>query len=118
MPNREIKITIYRISGKQLFFNVDPAYCRECDMTVNVVERALGELAGVRAKLEVKPWINYLAVSIFRGGYHPPVLLVDGKIISQGVVPTREEVKKAILQAWDKKSKISDRLDHRHQETE
>lgn len=73
-------------------------------MAVNVVEKALDELSEVRAKLEVKPWLNHLVSSIARGGYHPPVLLVEKRVVSQGVVPTLEEVKKAILEAWKRKS--------------
>jgi len=99
-----VRVTIYRVTGRQLFFKVNPAFCRECDLTVEIVERALKELHEVRAKLEVKPWLNYLLFSLVRGGYHPPVLLVEKRVVSQGVVPTLLQVKKALLDAWQKKS--------------
>jgi hypothetical protein len=105
MAVQEVRVTIYRVTGKQLFFfKVNPASCRECDLMVNVVEKALDELSEVvRAKLEVKPWLNYFLFSIFRGGYHPPVLIVEGRVVSQAAVPTVEEVKRAVLQAWERK---------------
>lgn len=105
MATQEVRVTLYRITGKQLFFKINSRYCRECDLTVSVVERALRELKDVRAKLEVKPWLNYLAFSIFRGGYHPPVLLIENKMISQGVVPTGGQVKDAIIEAWERKTR-------------
>jgi hypothetical protein len=101
----EVKVTLYTLTGRQLyFFQVNPAYCRECDMTVHVVEKALSQMNGVNVRFEVKPWLTYAASSIFRGGYHPPVLIVDTKLVSQGVVPKTDEVKHAVLRTWEERT--------------
>ncbi|MFQ6089137.1 MAG: hypothetical protein ACE5K0_09585 [Candidatus Methanofastidiosia archaeon] len=42
--NKKVKVTIYRFTGKQLFFNIDSKYCRECDLTIEVAEKVTREL--------------------------------------------------------------------------
>lgn len=97
--NRQVVVTVYRITGRQLFFDIGKSICEECDLTVAAVARAIRELEGVDVKLSVKAWLNNLPIALARGAYHPPVLLVDNRVISQGVVPATEYVKQAIVNA-------------------
>lgn len=92
-----VHILIYKITGNQLFFNVPESVCEECDLTVNLAQKALDEIGDKRISLEVKPWMNKVISSLLKGGWHPPVLLINGKIFSQGVVPDGQKLKKAIL---------------------
>ncbi len=95
--DREVKVTVYRITGRQLVFNVSRSVCEECDLTVAAVARAIKELDGVRVNFRVKAWLNHFPVALLQGAYHPPVLLVNGSVVSQGIVPSVEEIKRAIL---------------------
>ncbi len=97
----ELVITVYRITGRQLFFSVAGSICEECDLTVSAVNRAVHELGadGIRIKVDVRPWLNNLIRALSKGAYHPPVVLVDGKVVSQGLVPTVEGLNVAIREA-------------------
>lgn len=85
---KPVIITIYPIAGRQLFFRVPESICAECDLTVRAVKQAV-EILGNPPELEVriKPWLNHLPEALFRGGWHPPVVTINGKRFSQGAVP-------------------------------
>src|SRR5690349_6957457 len=93
---KPIEITIYRISGKQFFFSVPNAVCEECELTVRQVKNVLRELGlegDPRIKLTVKPWVEYMDEALAKGAWHPPVLMINRQIFSQGVVPERTKLK-------------------------
>jgi hypothetical protein len=100
-----VNVTVYRITGRQLFFTVNKSICEECDLTIAAIRRALGEMETVEVNFRVKAWLNNLPIALMHGGYHPPVLVVDGKVISQGIVPGVEDIKKAVFRAWEGKSR-------------
>lgn len=93
---KPVEITVYRISGKQFFFSLPNAVCEECELTVRQVKSVLRELGlegDPRIKLTVKPWVEYMDEALAKGGWHPPVLMVNRQIFSQGVVPERAKLK-------------------------
>lgn len=68
-------------------------------MTIAAVRAVLAELNltnDPRVKLTSKPWIEYMDLALAKGGWHPPVLLLNGRIFSQGVVPNKTKLKAAI----------------------
>jgi glutaredoxin len=79
------EVTVYPIAGRQLFFRVPDSFCRECDSTLSLVERVAADFGDVR--VIVKPWLNHLFDALWRGGWHAPVVTIDGRVFSQGVVP-------------------------------
>jgi hypothetical protein len=87
-------VTVYPFTGRQLFFTIPDSWCRECDLTVAAVERATAGRDDVR--VEVKPWWNHLITVLRRGGWHAPVVMVDGRVFSQGVVPDVEALRGAL----------------------
>ncbi len=91
-------ITVYPISGRQLFFRVPHSWCEECDLTIRLVERVVDDLDG-DFDVHVKPWFNHLFDALRRGGWHAPVVTIDGRIFSQGVVPDERELRSAIRAA-------------------
>ncbi len=91
-------ITVFRITGRQLFFTVPERVCEECDVTVQVT-RAVADRYPGRVVVEIKPWINHLPSALLRGGWHPPVVLVEGRRVSQGVVPTPDTLDAAVREA-------------------
>ncbi len=101
MGRDEIVITVYRITGKQLFFRVAASVCEECDLTVAAANGAAEELSagGTKIRIDVRPWLNNILQALWRGAYHPPAVLVNGKLVSQGIVPTVEGLKAAVREA-------------------
>lgn len=95
--NETIDITIFRITGKQFLFDVPEQWCEECDLTINLVKKVLAELGvgkgDTRVRLTVKPFVEFALQALSRGGWHPPVLVINGQIFSQGIVPNREHLK-------------------------
>ena len=78
-------ITLFPIAGKQFFFNVPDRWCKECDLTHQLIEKVTADYENI--EIEVKPWLENLPKALIHGGWHPPVVLVNGKLFSQGVVP-------------------------------
>ena len=87
-------VTVYPMTGRQLFFNVPHAVCEECDLTVRLVRRVAADLPHVEVR--IKPWFNHLFDALRRGGWHPPVVTIDGKIATQGVVPDEDRLRRAL----------------------
>jgi hypothetical protein len=93
-----LEIVIYTIAGRQLWFHVPDSFCRECDLTMRTVEKVVGDLDDPsQVQVQVRPWLRHLPEAIRRGGWHPPVVSINGKLFSQGVVPDagalRQEIK-------------------------
>lgn len=91
-------ITVYPITGRQLFFRVPHAWCEECNLTIRLVRSVVADLDG-DVEVLVKPWFNHLFDALRRGGWHAPVVTIDGRVFSQGVVPDEEELRSAIRAA-------------------
>ncbi len=88
------EVTVYPIAGRQLFFSVPDSFCRECDFTMNLVERVAADFGDVR--VTVKPWLNHLFEALWRGGWHAPVVTIDGQVFSQGAVPDESAFRGAL----------------------
>jgi predicted dithiol-disulfide oxidoreductase (DUF899 family) len=100
---KAVVVTVYPIAGRQLFFRVPDSFCRECELTLRLVQQVIEALEseGHGMRLEVKPWLNNLVEALRRGGWHPPVVTVDGRLFSQGVVPDKDRLRAALLQQSD-----------------
>ena len=87
-------VTVYPMTGRQLFFNVPHSLCEECDLTVRLGRRVAAEFPHVDVR--IKRWFNNLFDALRRGGWHPPVVTINGKISSQGVVPEEDSLRQAL----------------------
>ena len=87
-------VTVYPMTGRQLFFNVPHTICQECDLTVRLVNRVASDLPHV--KVRIKPWFNHLFNALRRGGWHPPVVTINGKVSTQGVIPDEGKLRRAL----------------------
>lgn len=95
--SKPITVAIYPIAGRQLFFRIPESFCRECDLTVRAVRQVVAELGDApNIRVVIRPWLNYLPVALLRRGWHPPVVTVNGKRFSQGVVPDRAALREAL----------------------
>ena len=90
---RPLDILIYRFTGKHTFFTIPSSWCEECDLTINLVRRTVREM-GIedRVHIRVRPWLENAIDSVFRGGWHAPVVYINGRLFTQGIVPPRKQL--------------------------
>ncbi len=102
MATNSVKITIYRWAGKKWFLRID-GECIECDLTVSQVRTMVARNPNWPIEWEIKPWLNHLWESLRRGGWHPPVVVVDGKLVRQGTIPMLAELQVVVRRALEPK---------------
>lgn len=93
-----IKVTIYRFTGSQGFFRIPKKWCQECDLLVSLVRKTISDL-GLEDKvsLTIKPWWLWWWEPLFLYfAWHAPILVINGKLISQGIVPDKETLLKVL----------------------
>ncbi len=93
-----IRITLYHWAGQKWVFRIR-SECAECDLAVAQVQSLLSAHPHWPVRFETKPWLSYLWESLRHGGWHAPVVLVDGQVVKQGKVPTQKELEAAVRQA-------------------
>lgn len=94
----EVKVTVYRFTGSQGFFRVPKKWCEECDLLVYLVEKTVKEL-GIesKTKITVKPWFLWWWQALLTHfAWHAPILIINGKLISHGIVPSKQNLIKAL----------------------
>ncbi len=96
--HRDVKITVYRWAGKKWFLRIR-GECIECDLVIGQARHLLSAHPDWPLELEIKPWLTYLWETLRHGGWHPPVILVDGRLVRQGTIPTRAELEAAVRRA-------------------
>lgn len=105
--NQPVRITIYRWAGKWGPFKVKIP-CGECALTSDVVKDTMEtELAGVQVELEVLDWLSNWWKPIIKGGWHAPIVMVDGEIIAQGHALNRGVLAEAVVSAWVQRSQVA-----------
>ena len=94
----KVKITIYEWAGKKGPFKITSP-CKECDIGIPLVKDIIKRVDGDRGKVrvEVKPWLDNFFEALWKGGWHAPIILVNGKIFSQGIVPDANKLKDTIV---------------------
>lgn len=91
------RLTLYRWAGKWGPFKVKIP-CGECTLTTDIVKDVVAnELAGVPVELEVKDWLSHLIEATMKGARHAPVVLLNGRVISQGVAVNRGLLAEAVM---------------------
>ena len=89
----DARIEIYVVSGIQGFFRIPESFCKECNLFYQAANKA-SEESNTQADVQVKSYWTRFLRPLLKGGYHPPVILVDGKIVGQGYnVPEKQEIK-------------------------
>lgn len=84
-----INITLYRWAGSWGPFKIKVP-CGECTLTEDVIRDTLdNELAGIEVTLEERDWLSEWWKPLLKGGWHAPIVMVNGRIVSQGEVLNR-----------------------------
>ena len=82
-PGTAVQVVVYRWAGAWGPFKVRIP-CGECALTRDVIADTLEhELAGVAVDLTVRDWLSEWWRPLARGGWHAPIVMVEGKVVSQ-----------------------------------
>ncbi|GHZ58624.1 glutaredoxin-related protein [Vibrio cholerae] len=101
-----IKVTLYRWAGHFGPFKVNIP-CGECTLTKDIlVDTFANELASVPIELEVKDWLSYWWEPLKLGAWHAPIVVVAGKVISQGEALNRGVLVQSIIKEWTKQDTL------------
>ncbi len=111
-----VKIAIYRWAGKKWFFHIH-SKCVECDLTVAQARAVVSSHPDWSVELEVKPWLTHLWEALRHGGWHAPVVVVDGHLLRQGTVPSRAELGAAVRSALKRRGTSGHRTPEGHNDT-
>lgn len=79
----EIVIEIYVVTGKHSFFSIPESFCKECNMSYHAAKEAADHV-DVEVDIRVKSYWTRFLRPLLKGGFHPPVIIVDDKLFSQG----------------------------------
>jgi hypothetical protein len=90
---QKMEVVIYKFTGWQGLFKIPEAWCRECDLLVRATQRAL-EQTGIRdsARFVIRPWFLWFWKPLRRGAWRAPILTINGRVVSQGIVPPVERI--------------------------
>jgi len=102
-----VKVTLFRWAGAWGPFKVNIP-CGECSLTLDVIQDTFDtELDGIPVELDVRDWLSEWWKPLLKGGWHAPIVMVEGKIINQGQALNRGVFTEAIIDAHAKRSEIS-----------
>lgn len=103
---KPIKIILYRWGGKWGPFNVKIP-CGECTLTKDILKDTFeNELKDVPIDLEVKDWLSYWWEPLKHGAWHAPIIIVEGKVISQGTALNRGVLVQSVIEQWCKRDRL------------
>ena len=106
MQGKPVKITLYRWAGQWGPFKVKIP-CGECALTKDVIKDTLEtELAGIPVDLDIREWLTEWWKPLLRGGWHAPIVMVEDKVISQGIALNRGVLTQAIIDVYAARTKI------------
>jgi len=82
LNNAPVSIVLYRWSGAFGPFTIKIP-CGECALTRDVIEDTLAnELADIPVALEIRDWLSLWWQPQLKGGWHAPIVMVEGRVIS------------------------------------
>ena len=106
MSDRSINISQYRWAGSWGPFKIK-VRCGECTLSSDIIRDTLEtELVGIDVVFETHDWLSEWWQPLFKGGWHAPIIMVDGKVISQGGALNRGVLIQAVIQAHAERTKI------------
>ncbi len=99
MTQDAVKLTLFRWAGQWGPFKVNIP-CGECSLTVDVINDTLEtELAGIPVTVEIREWLSEWWKPLLKGGWHAPIVLVEGRLVSQGHALNRGVLTEAVIAA-------------------
>jgi glutaredoxin len=101
-----ICITVYRWAGAWGPFKVSIP-CGECTLTKDVIlDTMSNELASIPVALDIRDWLTEWWRPLPKGGWHAPIVMVEGEIIGQGGALNRGVLTQAVITHHARRSAI------------
>ncbi len=102
-----VAVTLYRWAGTWGPWKVNIP-CGECSLTLDVIKDTFEtELDGVPVELYVHDWLSQWWKPLPKGGWHAPIVMVEGRIVSQGHALNRGVLCEAIIDSHAARSNVS-----------
>lgn len=102
-----VKVTLFRWAGAWGPFKVNIP-CGECSLTKDVLEDTFAnELDGVPIAFEIHDWLSEWWRPLAKGGWHAPIVMVEGKVVSQGHALNRGVLTEAVIEAYTGRAAIT-----------
>ncbi len=94
-----VNVTVFRWAGAWGPFKVSIP-CGECALTRDIIQDCIDtDLAGIEVELDMRDWLTEWWKPLPKGGWHAPIVLVNGRIISQGLALNRGLLTQAVIEA-------------------
>lgn len=104
---QEVNVLVYRWAGSWGPFKVNIP-CGECSLTKDIIQDTIDrDLAGITVNLTIKDWLSQWWKPLLKGGWHAPIVMVEGEVVSQGEALNRGLLTQAVIRAHAKKNPIS-----------
>jgi glutaredoxin len=82
--------------------------CGECALTRHIIDDVpVNEAKNILTQFVVRDWLNCWWQPLFRGGWHAPIVMVEGALISQGGALNRGLLARAIAETHAQKVPIT-----------
>ncbi|HAT1722157.1 TPA: glutaredoxin [Legionella pneumophila] len=102
-----VKITLYRWEGQYGPFKIKVP-CGECSLTKDIILDAIAtDLKDIPVELDIHAWLNEWWKPLLKGAWHAPIVLVEGKVISQGHALNRGVLTQAVIEAHAKQTTLT-----------
>ncbi len=96
--NTPVNITVFRWAGAWGPFKVNIP-CGECSLTKDIIQDCIdSDLSEINVALEMRDWLSEWWKPLPKGGWHAPIVLVDGKLVSQGAALNRGVLTQAVIE--------------------
>ena len=101
-----VQLTVFRWAGAWGPFKIKIP-CGECSLTKDVIQDTLvNELAGIDVELDMRDWLTEWWRPLKSGGWHAPIVLVEGQLVSQGAALNRGLLTQAVIEHHARHSAI------------
>ena len=96
--NNAVNITVFRWAGAWGPFKVKIP-CGECSLTKDIIQDCIdSDLQGLNVELELRDWLTEWWKPLPKGGWHAPIVLVNGKLVSQGAALNRGLLTQSVIE--------------------
>lgn len=107
MTQQPIKVYLFRWAGSWGPFKIKIP-CGECTLTKDVIIDTISqELSGIPVQLELREWLSEWWKPLLKGGWHAPIVIVGGKVISQGSALNRGLLTQAVIEDYANQVKMT-----------
>ena len=101
-----VNVLVYRWAGAWGPFKVSIP-CGECALTHDVISDTIeNELDGISVNVTTLDWLDHWWKPLLKGGWHAPIVMVEGRVISQGAALNRGVLTQAVIEAHAVKNPI------------